>query len=498
MDSEIHFENSKSGELTCCFQGKHLHSKYNPTNEGERFAANLGADFSPLCVFVLEPALSYCAPYIKSRFPSAKCYAIRLCSFFQESDSLWDGIFYLDSVSAQPLSEQLFNSLGEEKLISSLAFDWAATKQIFPNENLRAWNEIKAAILKARDVLGTRSYFSKRWLKNSLIFAKRICTPVLLAPGNAPVIVAASGPSLATSLSFLKEFRDSFFLIAVSSAFMPLSKSGIVPDLVMSSDGGFWAKKHLDFSGQAETIFALEAECSVPKNIFSHKKILPLCYGDGLERDFLEAIGCPYMLSERNGTVAGTALCFAHALTISSVYLCGFDQAPAPAFQHTQPNALELDNAKKDFRLKNAETRITASRFNSAQSLAIYRDWFISHSADFSERVFRLSNNFHYDYDLGHIREINWEIFREKEVGKKREKPHFVSKNIKVAQGERTETLRKILETLSRSEKFLSEVFPLDALLIKRELSDSKRAEKQALLQKKVSDFVLECEKFLK
>ena len=495
MESQIHFESSKAGELTCCFQGKYLHSKYNPESEGERFAESITADFSPLCVFILEPALSYCAQHIKARFQSAECYAIRFCRFFADSDSLWDGVFYLDSNI--PLSEQLFTTISEEKLISSLALDWAASKQIFPAENLRAWNEIKTAILKARDVLGTRSYFSKRWLKNSLIFASKLQNPVTAEKGNSAIVVAASGPSLASSLPFLKKFRDSFFLIAVSSAFMPLSKHGIAPDMVMSSDGGYWAKKHLDFPKQKETVFALEAECAVSKEILARKNILPLCYADGLERNFLEAIGCPYQLSERNGTIAGTALCFAHELTSGKVYLCGFDQAPAHAFQHTQPNALESDNAKKDFRLKNTETRITAARFSSAQSLAIYRDWFISNSAYFSKRVFRLSDNFQYAYSLGSIKENNWEDFKEKEGGKNKKKPRFIRGNIRVAQKERSEKLLKMLDSLSESEKFLAEVFPLDSLLIQRELSEEKQVEKQAQIRQKARDFVKSCEKFL-
>ena len=168
--SEIHFENGKNGQLTCSFQGKYLHSKYNPQNEGERFAQMLEADFSPLCVFIIEPALSYCLPALKMRFPQAEICAIRIRKEFKDYDSVWDHVFYFDS-GFLSLGECIFNSLCEEKLCSSLVFDWTATKQAFPDENIKIWAEIKNAILKARDVIGTRAFFSKRWLKNSLIFA---------------------------------------------------------------------------------------------------------------------------------------------------------------------------------------------------------------------------------------------------------------------------------------------------------------------------------------
>lgn len=498
MDSVLHFESSKSGDKTCCFQGKYLHSKYNPKSEGERFAASLTADFSPLCVFIIEPALSYCAPFLKTRFPHALICAIRFSHSFSESDEVWDSIFYLDGTAANPLSERLFTALGEEKLISSLAFDWTPTKQAFPEQSLAVWSEIRAAILKARDVMGTRSYFARRWLKNAIIFAARVQNAVLPAQGNMPVIIAASGPTLKSSLPFLKSHRERFFLIAVSSAFLPLAKNEITPDLVLSSDGGYWAKKHLAVAEQADTVFALEAEGAAPKALFAQKRILPLCYEDGLETDLIRAIGCPYALSQRNGTVAGTALTFALSLTNGAVYLCGFDQAPASAFQHTQPNALETDGAKKDFRLKTTETRQSAARFNSAAALSVYRNWFVAHSQEFSARVFRLSDKYAYQFGLGHIREVNWTDFERRECsGTPLKKPALVGAQIGTARQERGTLLRETLDSLSRTPRFFEEVFPLDSLLIKREISQEKRRSLEAARAEKARAFLHDCEKLL-
>ena len=497
MDSIIHFESSKSGELTCCFQGKYLHSKYNPINEGEKFAQNLNADFSPLCVFILEPALSYCAPYIKKKFQNAEICAIRFSNNFLESNTKWDRIFYLKSSIS--LSEQVFNSLSEEKLCSSLVFDWLPTKQIFANENLKAWLELKKAILKARDVIGTREYFSKRWLKNSIIFSANVSSTFLLEKGSSPIILALSGPSLKTSIPFIKKYRNSFFLIAASSAFMPLSKNGIHADLLISTDGGYWAKKHLEFPGEhSNLVFALEAESNIPKKILFKKEILPLCYPDGLEKIFLDSIGCPYMLSERNGTVAGTALCFAELLTSSNIYLCGLDQAPSPTFQHTQPNALEIDNAKKDFRLRTNETRINISRFTSEASLEIYRNWFISNSEFFSKRIFRLSDNFKYEYSLGKIKEVNWQFFKKNEISLNLKQPRFIQKEIKIKRSERKKILLEKLKKISQSEEFINEVFPMDSILIKRELSEEKKEYLKAKVSEKINKLLMDCEKLIK
>ena len=493
---EIHFEESKSGSLTCSLQGKYLHSKYNPVIEGERFAESLQADFSPLCVFILEPSLSYCAEYLKKRFPEAEICAVRFCRDFSESDAKWNHVFYIQD--ALPLGENIFNKLGEEKLCSSLVADWNPSKQVFLEQNFLAWQEIKNAIVKSRSVITTRAYFSKRWFKNSIIFASKISKPIILEKGSQSILISASGPSLSSSLPFIKENRSSFFLIALSSSFMPLCKNGILPDIVISSDGGYWAKKHLAFSGSKDTAFAIEAEGSLPKNILSQKQLLALCYDDGLEKDLLEAIGCPYMLSERNGTVAGTALAFAHSLTTGNIYICGFDQGPSPSFQHTQPNALENDNAKNDFRLKNSETRMTVSRFNSEQALEIYRNWFITNSPFFSKRVFRLSDDYKYEYTLGKIKEINWKDFKKIENDSKKTKEILIkSEKINLNEEERQYKIRMKIKALSESQKFKSEVFPMDSILIKRELSDEKKRRLESNLKEKIADFLKECEKLI-
>ncbi len=519
MDSEIIFEASKAGELTCSFKGKYLHSKYNPLAEGEKFVQNLQADFSPLCIFVIEPALSYCADFLKKRFPSSKICAIRILKEFDKSNQVWDKVFYLDG--EPPLSERLFDSLGEENLISSLVFDWNPTKQTFPDENLKIWSEIKKSILKSRDVLGTRAYFSKRWFKNALIFTSRIKSSVkpndfgnfsVAEKAGMPIVIVSSGPSLETSIPFLKKHRDSFFLLAVSSSFMPLLRNEIVPDMVISTDGGFWAKKHLAFpKNECDTIFALSAESAVPKDFFETKKILPMVYTDGASNQLIageagkslfRSWGFDYTSSLRCGTVAGTALDFALNLTSGNVYLCGQDLAPAPGFQHAQPNALEIENSARDFRFRNAETRISSSRFNSAPSLEIYRNWFITNSPLYSKRVFRLSDNFSYEFSLGKITDVDWEEFENKEhlsiqKSTKIKKIKFRETKSDSSRERKKADILDALKKLSEKTVFTEEIFPLESIQIKRSLAENEENEKTQKLKEKITNFMKECEKLI-
>lgn len=494
----VEFSTAKSGDKTCSVSGKFLHSKYNPKQEGERFAENMPADFSPFCVLILEPALSYSAQFLRKRFPNAKLCCVRFSNDFREYDFVWDFVFYGAEESFRNLAEDLFNALGEENLISSLFFDWQPSKNVFPELNQKCWQEIQKVVLKSRDVLGTRSFFSKRWLKNSVLFCKKIKKGFVFDKISKPVLICASGPSLESSIPFIKKFRDDFFLIAVSSAFSPLIKNGIEPDFTLSSDGGFWAKTHLALPGEKNFghIFALEAEGAAFSKLYENNLIIPLAYEKGIEPELLKSIGCPFMISRRNGTVAGTALEFAFSLTEKNIYLAGFDQAPAIGFQHTQPNENEIINQKKDFRLSTKETRTTKSRFGSQKSLEIYRNWFVSNSGKFGKRVFRISDNYNFSYNLEKIKDVNWndlekdsrDCFASLEMTK-------IPFEITMKKKERKKRILAKLKEMTKTDFFLDEVFPMDSLLIRRESDGGKKAELRKKASEKVEKLIEEIEK---
>lgn len=50
------------------------------------------------------------------------------------------------------------------------------------------------------------------------------------------IVICGAGPSLQESLGELKKYRKKFFLLCADTAFIPLAKSGILPDIVISAD----------------------------------------------------------------------------------------------------------------------------------------------------------------------------------------------------------------------------------------------------------------------
>ena len=58
-------------------------------------------------------------------------------------------------------------------------------------------------------------------------------------------MIIASGPSLQVALSSIRKNQASYFLIVLSSAIKCCFENNIIPDLCISTDGGYWAKEHL-------------------------------------------------------------------------------------------------------------------------------------------------------------------------------------------------------------------------------------------------------------
>lgn len=395
--------------MTCAYDGYALHSKYNPEKEAETFVKNLSCPFAPKAVVVIAPALSYCAEYLKKKFHGALLCAIRFSDDFSDTDRLWDKVFFCER---QKVSDAMFDFLGEEILSATFFVSWQPSSKIFPSKDAETWNEIKTATEKSRSVLFTRSYFASKWMVNALKFLMRTNQTVLLEKGNAPVVVAASGPSLVTALDVLKKYREKFFLIAVSSAVAVCQKNDITPDLCMTTDGGYWAERHFDFFSCDENVcVAHSVEGAVPSRMRKSCRILPLCYSDGMASVLASECGFELMKAERNGTVSGTALMFALQITDKKIFICGLDLCPSSASQHAMPNALDSINSCSENRTSTKETASTAARFRSSESLGIYRAWFSNLPFEITNRVFRVTDGLL--QPLGKIQDVDTVYFED-------------------------------------------------------------------------------------
>ena len=495
--NKIVFENAKNGSLTCSVEGKFLHSKYNPIKEAENFVENLKIQKNPSYIVLTEPCISYVAKNLKEKFKDSKLAAIRYSHDFDSFNSEFDCVIYAaDEIRAENISTELLRKIGEKTLLNSAFFQWLPAANAFSETNKKIWAEIKSALEYSKATLFTDSYFSKRWFLNSiknLVFAKNIYQ---LNRTNLPIVITASGRSLENCLPKLKKERENIFLICVSSATSVLLKNKIVPDFVISTDGGFWAKKHLEALKNFQEIpVALAVEAACPSFLLKKNPVIPLEYSDRFSKKLLNSLNMNFGLAERNGTVSGTAVSLAQTLTEKNIYVCGLDLHSSKGFQHTMPNALEIFSAKNDNKIAGSELRAAKAELNSS-SLKIYENWFSEKKRNFQNKVFRLSENFQFKNSLNTIKDVNFDFFYQNET--KNEKSDAAIKRINIEKKCLKNKIHNFVQENSKSEEWISEFFSAEIFALKNKNDDSEKAKLLDEICKKNKKFIQKIENLLK
>ncbi len=465
-----------------------FHSKYAAIKEAQRFCESCQTSFNPSLIILIEPAFAYTAKFLKEKFPQAQIAAVRLLDYdFSNCPDLDFDIKY-----NKDFKNTLINNFGEEKLLSSAIFIWTPSKTLFPQEINEILADYKTALLEAKTLLVTRQFFEKKWLLNScnfITFAKNlICLKESL---DLPLIICASGPSLIPCIKLLKENQNKVFILALSSALCPLLDNEIIPDLVLSTDGGFWAGQHLKtLAFHKELPLACSCESFIPKKILSSNPILALEYNDSssfISSSILQKAGILTFPALRNPTVSGTALYFASQITRGKLYFCGLDLGFQKGFQHTEPNELEKNAGINDFRIKNKSTRLCASSFNG-ESLKIYKDWFTGiNDISLTQRTFRIIDKKYRQNSLGQIKDIESPEFSKllKSLKPVDKKDFFTEeKKSKKAGKEKSikETFDFILSEIE-CQKWQKQIFPAD--FITKQISGN---ENSAAVEKRLKE----------
>lgn len=477
------FPAKKSDLLTATCDNKQLHSLYSPEKEAMNFVENINCSFNPSLILITEPCLSYCVTFLRKKFYGIPLCAIRYTNEFFQKDYLFDFVF-----DAKNFKSEFQKKFDDSAIVSALFLQWKPSSLCFAKIDFEVWNEIKDIVEKSRTLLITRSYFEKKWLINSAVFIKYArhfeYLNSKLKTSDSNVLIAASGPSLKISVSCIKKYREKLIVLAVSSAILPLIKNGIFPDLCISTDGGFWAEKHLDILQKYKIPLALPPESFCKKSLLLKIPVIPLDYEDSLlkitKMNFIKTYP-----SIRCGTVSGTALDFALKNFGGKIFFSGLDLCKTKGFSHFLPNALENDF--KSSRINSKEKRISKGSFSSL-SLKMYEEYFSSLKINENRQVFRITNSQYKKNELGKIKDIEPKSFEKILKDSKKILNPLFEKKIELSDKEIQENSKNYfynIKSISQDKKFNERFFVLESLLLKKSKNDD---EKKAMNEKILSE----------
>jgi hypothetical protein len=241
----------------------------------------------------------------------------------------------------------------------------------------------------------TTAAFGKRWIRNFFRNIRNVKETVLYKTADIPVIVTGSGPSLETALPAIRKIQERCLILAASSSVMALTHGGVSPDIVIATDGGSWALRHIYpcYRTNARTLAA--NLCAAIPSQFSSTPHLIINDGSLWQSIILHELSLPSVIIPQRGTVTASAVELAMILTRGNIYLAGMDLAVRDIKTHARPYAFDNLFYSRSCRFTPfySESFIRSGLIHGGGSMAVYASWFKNRLASWPKRVFSIGGS---------------------------------------------------------------------------------------------------------
>jgi hypothetical protein len=350
---DVSFAIAKNGSPTCAAGPIALHSSYEPALEAARYAKERLGSSRPSHVVLLGPCLDYLSSAVRAMLPKARLVSVQYASAFAGKsvgtpDASWHpGL-------GRPLASFLDAALDEDAISGVAAIEWEPASRAFPEAAALARAALAASLDRLTSSMATVKAFGRSWIANacsSFLLAERA---LALAGNSSPTLVAAAGPSLSESLAEIRFHREGLNVIAVSSALAACEAAGVIPDLVVSTDGGNWSRLHLYPLRRSPVPLASPLSTLPSACVYERLPLLFLDQGSFAESELLPLLG-PSTPLPAHGTVSGTAIRLAAALGGGPIVVAGLDLACRGEADHASPHGFDHVEADSSSRLSPLE-----------------------------------------------------------------------------------------------------------------------------------------------
>jgi len=315
-----------------------LFSVYDPAKETERFVGLCLKNKKPNLVLVAGDGFGYLAKAAQSILPDAEVLSISYAadlkgtSFFLPSNCWWPGM-------GQSLTCFLEERLSGRQAFELEIIEWPACQKAFPQLAKNLKEELSRILRENMHSLIATLAQGRLWLRNALSNFLNLKKPQLTLGLNPKplIVIAASGPSLCEAFPLLTRLRSKLSLWALPSSAMALRAAGLEPDLVVATDGSFWADSllHFPFEPVKRLAMPLTASRAVGRRA---EEVFVFIQPNFFEEDLAKKSRLPFFKLPGHGSVAGTALALALATSSVPIVFCGLDCCFRDIQAHIKPH----------------------------------------------------------------------------------------------------------------------------------------------------------------
>lgn len=321
--------------------GVFLHSRYDPLREAHRHLESLDlTSRTPRTVVVIGEGIPYLSEAISARYPDVAVFAVLLGPISHDHRVVQIDLTSLEDGDLRRWVRRTLSPLdaGALELVT-----WEPGRRVAPKLIAAAQQETLEVVRNASAEIATIGSFGRRWLANAIRSAILVDHRRQLPRSGTTATLATSGPSLERLRT---GGRTAFpgMLAVTSSAWSTLTACDIVPEMVVHTDGGYWATRYLrpfsSYGGTRRPVVAMPAHAAVPDALVRSPDIQPFSFlstgwlGEQLHTDVDEWYPVP-----EAPTVTATALhVLHHLLPHGKIYLAGLDLMSRGLLDHARPH----------------------------------------------------------------------------------------------------------------------------------------------------------------
>jgi len=276
--------------------------------------------------------------------------------------------------------------------------EWRPSLNFYKEAYVRLLSHVVEFIKRMDAGKRTVTAFGKRWVRNFFKNLKFLDQILLYRTTEIPVIVTGSGPGLETAMPVIRKMQDSCLILAASSSIMALAHGGVCADMVIATDGGPWALRHIYpcYRNAVEPPDALAANlCAALPSQCKNTPFLVLNDGSLWQNVVLHELAVPSVVIPQRGTVTASAVELAMLLSGGNIYLAGMDLSVKDIRTHARPYSFDnllFDRASR-FTPVYSESFIRSGLIKGGGSMDIYAAWFKNQLAMWPKRIFSLGGS---------------------------------------------------------------------------------------------------------
>ncbi|TXJ44044.1 DUF115 domain-containing protein [Brachyspira aalborgi] len=371
--SEYKIEKNADGFIIAYKNNRAVHSKYNIENECKRALEKINKNKNLLIIYGygLGYIIKYLIENIENYFDKKNLESLKIIVVV-EDDYLFKysyyNIFNTDKkniffIYAEDNIDYI-NKIVDYKNINgvSLVLLPSLTKEEKDKAN-KFYEEILNNIEKEFSNIWTNLYFENIWAKNIILNSEYInkssdISVFKNAFKGFKALLICPGPTLINYIEKIKTHRKNLIIICVDTSYSVLCKNGIIPDFIITVDGGFFNSLDFVCENKKFPYLVMDIACNkiIPKIIYDITKIIRFTSTDNLGIiEYLKKFTDLSSLTT-SSTVATTMINFAYYTNFDKVLLIGFDNS-YPYYQRHIKHALSYEYMiNKTSKLKTMES----------------------------------------------------------------------------------------------------------------------------------------------